>query len=269
MNIPFIKMHTLGNDYILLDCRGNKSITARLITADFISPASERRFGVGSDGVIIMESSDSYDISIRAFMPDGREEKANIGAVICASGFLFMQGECTLAKVETRHGIKISTLLDKSFDNTSCEVLAGKADKKIRTVKYAGITEQIHRLSLGEDYAVIFTDDLQNADIFTVGERIAKKENCDTVLAKQLSHGHARMRFFKSGQGEVYSCAAGACCGVAAGVMAGLLRNSTYISVEMCGGTLHVKCDDDYSVSVIGECEKVYDGIYEWNIDNI
>ena len=87
----------------------------------------------------------------------------------------------------------------------------------------------------------------------------------DTVLAQKTIAGSVKMRFVKSGCGEIFSCATGACCAIAAAVKRKICKKDVFIPVETIGGNFHIRCDEEYSLSVIGECEKIYDGIYDWN----
>ena len=281
MDIPFIKMHSSGNDYILLDCTRLQKRREELFSYSFISPASARRFGVGSDGVIAVMSSDYADAEIRTFLSDGREEILNINALMCTSKFLYegINSSKDLITVQTKAGVKKITPFGNGKIMSSCEVEAGKADfvpfgisrlKKEGKIRFDNCLLDFYCVSLGDLYGAVFCEDVSCASAKKIDTAISRKisvsSSVDTVLVQDTGTGNIKMRFIKSGCGEILSCAAGACCGVAACVKKKICKKDVYIPVESTGGVFHIRCDGEYNLSVIGECEKVYDGIYEWNI---
>ena len=281
MDIPFIKMHSCGNDYILLDCTKTLINQDGLFSDSFISPASARRFGVGSDGVIAVMPSDEADAEIRAFLSDGREELLNVNALICTSKFLYEEKELNkdFISILTGTGVKKVIPLGSNGYMSSCEVEVGNAIfssfggaqiKKNGKIRFDNSIMDFYCLSLGDLYGVIFCDDVSciNAEklALVLSRKISAKRSVDAVFAQNTNTGSVKMRFIKSGCGEIFSCAAGACCAIAAAVKRKICKKGVYIPVETIGGNFHIRCDEEYSLSVIGECEKIYDGIYEWNI---
>ena len=281
MDIPFIKMHSSGNDYILLDFTKILKNRDGLLSYSFISPASARRFGVGSDGVIAVMMSDGADAEIRTFLSDGREEFLNSNALICASKFLYEEKNIRkdFINILTKAGVKKTSPFGNGIIMNSCEVEVGKADfsffgdipiKKSGKIRYEDSSLDFSFVSLGDLYGVVFCDDISCVNTekiaLTLSRKVALRANMDTVIVQNTDMGTVKMRFVKSGCGEIFSCATGACCAIAADVKKKTYKKDVYIPVETIGGDLHVRCDGEYNLSVIGECEKIYDGIYEWNI---
>ncbi len=148
----------------------------------------------------------------------------------------------------------IPTTLDHPMINEKC--IVNKQDYNITAV------------SMGNPHAVIYMDNISNIDLEKKGHFFENNpifpERVNTEFVKVIDKNHLKMRVWERGSGETYACGTGACATVAASCKNGICNFNENIFVELLGGTLEIKCDEYYRITMTGPATKVYDGVFEY-----
>ncbi|MDR2634683.1 MAG: diaminopimelate epimerase [Clostridiales bacterium] len=277
MRLKFTKMQGVGNDYIFFDCRGNtikdpSPLAARL---------SDRHFGVGGDGMVLIERSSVADVGMRMFNADGSEGKMCGNAVRCVAKYVYDDKtvDKAVVSVETAAGIKkIALLFDGAGHAFKARVSMGNAtftpEEIPASVEDAADTPltltdgSIVRavcVGVGNPHCVVFCGNGIDSDkIGRLGPLIERHpafpDRTNVEFVNVLSENSIKMRVWERGSGETYACGTGACAAVAAAVRRGYFAFNTEIAVICRGGELAVVCGDGYELSLTGDAVRVFDG---------
>lgn len=279
MNINFTKMHGLGNDYIYVYCPEkepkNPNEISRII--------SRRHFSIGSDGLVLICSSEIADAKMRMFNADGSEGGMCGNAVRCVGKFLYDKGIIKKEKIsiETKSGIKYLTLFlgeDAFVQTVSVEMgKANFAHDAVPTtfsgeavnhpVCVLGKEYKITALSTGSAHCVTFQNDVFNLDISEIGPAFENHEifpeRVNTEFIERIDSRSINMRVWEKGSGETLACGTGACASVAAAVRLGKCDAGVPVTVHLRGGDLEITCFPDYSLIMRGKAETVFDGVID------
>ncbi len=285
IDIPFTKMHGAGNDYIYMNCmEGVPADPEKLAIA-----VSDRHFGIGADGLVLILPSDVADFRMRMFNADGSEAEMCGNASRCIGKYVFEKGITTKTKVslETKAGIKVLHLSVTDGIVTKVRVDMGEPvleatkipvvsdnDKCINEpIEVDGRQFRFTAVSMGNPHAVIFLDkENDSLDDYTVhhyGKLLEvhplfpRKANIEFV--KIDSPRHATMRVWERGSGETLACGTGACAASVAAVLNGLSART--LDIDLPGGTLTIEWnEDDNHVYLSGGAEFIADGIFHFSI---
>ena len=272
--LEFTKMQGLGNDYIYIDATKirikNPSMLAKYM--------SDRHFGVGADGLILILPSSKADFSMRMFNADGSEAEMCGNGIRCVAKFVY--DKCLTDKkiitVDTKAGIKTLTLnvvgkyvdtvkVDMGIPKYESESIPVISNTKIAKNLKIEILDKIFDVtcvSMGNPHTVIFVDDVDSFDVKKYGELIEKNEmfpqrtNVEFVEIKDTSN--IKMRVWERGTGETLACGTGACASVVACVLNGL--TSRNVRVQLLGGNLDILYNDNNHVYMTGPAKKVFEG---------
>lgn len=280
MKRKFVKMHGCGNDYIYFDCLENDLYDPETLSIIL----SDRHFGIGGDGIVLICPSAVADAKMRMFNADGSEGKMCGNAIRCVGKYLFDHKitEKTELDIETLSGVKHLTLHPENGKVKTVRVDMGKAalnpeslpvrleGEKIadREVDVAGGRYRITCVSMGNPHCVLFTNDWENFDIDhfemdTLGPKFEADplfpERVNTEFVKLLPDGTLRMRVFERGSGETFACGTGACAAAVAAVETGLKKKGEPITVRLRGGELTIVYTDD-GVQMTGPATEVFTG---------
>ena len=280
MKLDFVKQHGCGNDYIYVNGFvydiENPSETAKTL--------SDRHFGIGADGLIIVCPSAVCDAKMRMFNADGSEGKMCGNGIRSAAKFAYDSGICrkNIMRIETLSGVKTVRLEFSGGDVVGATVEMGAAvfsaeqipaaaagEIVARKVALAGREREITCVSMGNPHCVIFVPadfDLWGFDIEKEGAPIERDaffpEGVNVEFVRQIDKAHLQMRVWERGSGETFACGTGACASAAAAVRLGLCPKDTDISVELRGGTLVINVAED-GVSLQGNAVMVFSGSVE------
>ena len=280
MKRKFVKMHGCGNDYIYFDCLENDLYDPETLSIIL----SDRHFGIGGDGIVLICPSTVADAKMRMFNADGSEGKMCGNAIRCVGKYLFDHKitEKTELDIETLSGVKHLTLHPENGKVKTVRVDMGKAalnpeslpvrleGEKIadRETDVAGGRYRITCVSMGNPHCVLFTNDWENFDIDhfemdTLGPKFEADplfpERVNTEFVKLLPDGTLRMRVFERGSGETFACGTGACAAAVAAVETGLKKKGEPITVRLRGGELTIVYTDD-GVQMTGPATEVFTG---------
>ncbi|HPU63852.1 MAG TPA: diaminopimelate epimerase [Mobilitalea sp.] len=274
--MKFTKMQGCGNDYVYIDCTKTQVLGD---VADLAVKISDRHFGVGSDGLILIKPSENADFFMDMYNSDGSRGKMCGNGIRCVGKFVYDKGltDKTELKIETLSGIKNLKL---SVENGKVDLVTvdmGSPDLKpenipVITDKNVMINEPIivgdkeynvTCISMGNPHAVVFVDDTDNFPIETVGPLFEKHkifpDRVNTEIVQVIDRNHIKMRVWERGSGETLACGTGACASVVASVINGLTDNE--VKVSLLGGDLHIKYDKDKNmVYMTGPAVTVFEG---------
>ena len=260
----FPKMHGLGNDYLYVygEVPSNiKELSVKL---------SERHFGAGSDGMIYISPSDIADFKMRIFNADGSEAKMCGNGIRCVGKYVYDKGytDKTHLNIETLSGIRILDLEAVNGKVRSVSVDMGKAevsgDLKLNIDNESFTCIPV---SVGNPHAVNFVPDINDVPLTEIGSKMEHHEafpdGVNAEFAQVINERTLRMRVWERGSGITMACGTGACATAAAAVKKGFCPEDEEISVILDGGTLKIKISHDYSVTMTGPAELIYEGEYE------
>lgn len=275
--IKFTKMEGLGNDYVYIDCYSKKQeIQNESSLAKFIS---DRHFGVGADGLILICKSEIADFKMRMFNNDGSEAEMCGNGIRCVGKFVYDKHltDKTKITVETLAGIKELQLKIKEGKVEKVTVDMGKPILQLEKIpvnaKANPITLNVEDkkfefmcVSMGNPHAVTFINDMQELDIEKYGPKIEKHEifpnKTNVEWIQIIDREHIIMRVWERGTGETLACGTGACASVVAGIMQQKLNHQ--VTVRLLGGELEISWNqEDKHVYMTGPARTVFEGEME------
>ncbi len=276
--MKFYKMHGIGNDYIYFDCMHGEVENPEQLAIKL----SDRHFGIGGDGVILLCKSAIADCKMRMFNADGSEGKMCGNGVRCvgklAHDLGYVKGD--VCRIETLSGIK---KLQFTFDekgkvraakvNMGAAVLEGEkipsvfgGDKIVsRPFEVCGKQYNITLVSMGNPHCVVF-EDPDSIDLVAEGKKFennpAFPERINTEFVKVLGKNHLKMRVWERGSGETLACGTGACAVAVAACLNGYCEKGEEITVSLLGGDLKIVYTDE-AVFMTGPATLVFTGEIE------
>ena len=259
--MKFTKMHGLGNDYLYVYGEVPENIEELSIKL------SERHFGAGSDGMIYISPSNIADFKMRIFNADGSEAKMCGNGIRCVGKYVYDKGYTDKKKltIETLSGIKILDLQVVGGKVKTVSVDMGKAEvSENMTLSVDGEQVTCTPVSVGNPHAVIFVSDIDEAPLTTLGPKMehnpAFPDGVNNEFVQVIDSHTLRMRVWERGSGVTMACGTGACATTAAAIRNGFCSFDEDISVILDGGTLKIRISQDYSVTMTGPAEMIYEG---------
>ncbi len=265
--IEFTKMHGLGNDYIYIDMTNKQKNNIEENELPQIARfLSNRHFGIGGDGIILIEKSEIADFKMRIFNSDGTEAEMCGNGIRCFAKYIYENGltKRENLKIETLAGIKEIKLIKNDKNKIEkIEVNMGipKIEEKIR-LKILDKEFEITNISMGNPHAVIFVDDVGKVDLEKYGPSIENNKyfpnRTNVEFVEILDKNLVKMRVWERGAKETYACGTGACAVVVAGYINNL--NKRKVKVLLKGGELEInwkeKTNEIYMTGIATEVFK-------------
>ena len=265
--IEFTKMHGLGNDYIYIDMTNKQKNNIEENELPQIARfLSNRHFGIGGDGIILIEKSEIADFKMRIFNSDGTEAEMCGNGIRCFAKYIYENGltKKENLKIETLAGIKEIKLIKNDKNKIEkIEVNMGipKIEEKIR-LKILDKEFEITNISMGNPHAVIFVDDVEKVDLEKYGPVIENNKyfpnRTNVEFVEILDKNLVKMRVWERGAKETYACGTGACAVVVAGYINNL--NKRKVKVLLKGGELEInwkeKTNEIYMTGIATEVFK-------------
>ncbi len=274
----FTKMQGAGNDYVYVNCFEQTVENA----PELARRISDRHFGVGSDGLILIAPSDVADVQMIMYNADGSRAQMCGNGIRCVGKYAHDRGltDKTVLTVETLAGIKTLTLhLGPDGQTESVTVDMGEpelAPEKIPVradgaravnipIEAAGRTWRATCVSMGNPHAVIFVDDVDSLDLPKIGPEFERHalfpERTNTEFCQVLPDGALKMRVWERGAGETLACGTGACATL---VAANLTEQSGQAAtLKLRGGDLAISWDvQNNHIFMTGSATFVFDGEY-------
>ena len=276
--IDFAKLHGLGNDYIYLN-----TLEQDLSNYDLPELArilSDRHFGIGADGMILVMPSDEADFRMRVFNSDGSEAEMCGNGIRGLAKYVYDRGmtDETTVSVETGAGILRVALTVQDGVVTAATVdmnspRLARRDIPMRgepanepvieqPLEVDGRTFDITCVSMGNPHCVIFVDDVASFDVTGIGPQIENHElfpeRTNVEFATVTDREQIRMRVWERGAGETLACGTGAGAAVVASVVTD--RTERQVQVELPGGELQIEWHEDEHVFMTGPATEVFSG---------
>ncbi len=273
--LRFTKMHGAGNDYIYINGFTEKVENP----SDLSIKLSNRNFGIGSDGLVMILPSETCDFRMRMFNSDGSESEMCGNASRCVGKFVYDKGltEKTEVSLETGAGVKILKLHTENGKVNKVTVDMGEpilvpseipvsleGDKAVSVPLTIDNTEYaITCVSMGNPHAVVFTKGIDQLDLTHIGPKFENNaifpRRTNTEFIEILDRNTLKMRVWERGTGETLACGTGACASLVAAVLNDYSNRKA--KLELLGGTLEIEWDEKTNhVFMTGPAETVFEG---------
>lgn len=279
MNMKFTKMHGCGNDYVYVDCT-NEMIENPSEVSKYVS---DRHFGIGSDGLILICSSETADFRMAMYNADGSEGAMCGNGIRCVAKYVYDKGltDKENISIETKSGIKELELTVEDGKVSLVKVNMGAPILKAKDIPVDVDTEKcidsdinvdgkdykITCVSMGNPHAVTFIDeDVKTLPIEKIGPKFENHpmfpDRVNTEFVQVLNRHEVNMRVWERGSGETLACGTGTCATVVACVLNGLTDDE--VTVHLLGGDLFIKYDmENDTVWMTGPAVIAFEGTIE------
>ncbi len=280
MRVPFAKMESSGNDYIFIENFDGRITSPESLCVTMCAP----HYGIGADGIVLMERSEVADARMRSFNRDGSEGRLAGNNLRCVGKYLYDKGfvprEKNTVTLETASGIKTLRLFIRDGRVSSAAVDMGRAEfdpagipaalPGDRIVDYpiqvAGQTWRATCVSIGNPHCVVFYDKIDHLDLAALGPAFEHAsyfpDRINTEFVRVVNKTTLRMRVWERGSGATLACGTGACAAAIAAVENGLCEKGADITVKLPGGDMTVNYTDE-RVTLTGNAVLVFEGTVE------
>lgn len=273
--MKFTKMQGLGNDYVYVNCFREK-IENPPEVAKYVS---DRHFGIGSDGLIMINPSEVADFEMEMYNADGSRGEMCGNGIRCVAKYVYDYGltDKTSISVETLGGIKYLDLTVKDGKVALVKVDMGRPELKPenipiiaegnRVVNEPIVVDQMEYrmtgVSMGNPHAVVYMDDVKGLDIEKIGSKFENHERfpkrINTEFARVIDRQTVEMRVWERGSGETLACGTGACAVAVSSILNGLTDHK--VTIQLLGGDLQIEWDQEADkVYMTGHAATVFDG---------
>lgn len=279
MKLHFTKMHGTGNDYVYVNLFQETVKDPEKLAVKI----SDRHFGIGSDGLILIAPSKTADCRMIMYNADGSEGAMCGNGIRCVAKYAYEHNivDKTQLQIETKSGIKFVDLTVEDGIVTYVKVNMGKAvlrpseipvkaegeDFISRTISVGGVDYKATCVSMGNPHCVIFTKDIEKLDLEKLGPGFENHElfpdRINTEFVEILDGHTIKMRVWERGSGETISCGTGTCASTVAAVLNGYCKRGEEIEVRIRGGKLYDTYQENGEVWMKGPAATVFDGVID------
>ena len=267
--LTFSKMHGIGNDYIYINCF-QETVTDPEKLSIFMSNV---RFGVGSDGLVLILPSEVADFRMRIFNADGSEAMMCGNATRCVGKYVYEHGmtDKTEVSLETNSGIKYLTLYVNEATNKvdAVKVDMGKAILKPAEIPVADDGDRFIAKPVVVD-GVSYDMTCDSLDLEKMGPSFEHHplfpNRVNTEFIRVIDDHTLQMRVWERGSGETFACGTGACAAAVASVLNGYCKREQEILIHLRGGDLRIIYHNDESVTMIGPATFIFEGKMEYPV---
>lgn len=280
--MKFTKMHGIGNDYVYVNCFKeeieNPSELARFV--------SNRNFGVGSDGLILIRPSEKADFQMDMYNSDGSQAEMCGNGIRCVGKYVYDYGltDKTQITVDTLAGIKYLDLTVEDGKVSKIRVNMGEPILKPELVpvispedpavdipiEVKGKKYNMTCVSMGNPHAVVFLPEIDSLDLEKIGpsfeHHVLFPNRVNTEFIRVIDDHTLQMRVWERGSGETFACGTGACAAAVASVLNGYCKQEQEIQIHLRGGDLRIIYHKDESVTMIGPATFVFEGKMEYPV---
>lgn len=278
--MEFTKMQGCGNDYIYINCLEDRIENP----SELAIKLSDRHFGIGSDGLVLIEPSDIADVTMTMYNADGSRSEMCGNAIRCVGKYVYDRGIVNKSEmsIDTLAGIKYLELHFKPEDTDNSKVksvtvnmgapilkpelipvLSDKEPVIKEEIIVGGISYSMTCVSTGNPHAVIFVDNVDELNLEELGPKFEHHKvfpnRVNTEFIQVMNRKYIKMRVWERGSGETLACGTGACASVVAGILENRLDDK--VTVELLGGNLEIYYDQSNNVIYMtGPAVEVYNG---------
>ena len=275
--MKFTKMHGIGNDYVYVNCF-QETVKDPCAVAKFVS---DRHFGIGSDGLILIKPSDIADCEMDMYTLDGSQGAMCGNGIRCVAKYVYDYGivNKTSISVATKSGIKYLDLTVKDGKVSTVKVNMGSPILTAKQIPVVSETEEVldapievngdvyrfTAVSMGNPHAIVYMDDVEHLEIEKIGpafeSHVFFPDRVNTEFVKVIDNHTVQMRVWERGSGETLACGTGACAVAVASILNGHVDGTQPVTVKLLGGDLEIFWDrDDNLVYMTGPAATVFDG---------
>lgn len=273
--MKFTKMHGIGNDYVYVNCFSEKvedpSEVAKIV--------SDRHFGIGSDGLILIKPSEKADFEMEMYNADGSQGAMCGNGIRCVAKYVYDYGltDKTSITVDTKSGVKYLDLTVEQgkvkevrvnmgapvLDAEKIPMIFPKSPVVSQPLNVGQEIYEVTAVSMGNPHAVVYMDDVKHLDIEKIGPGFEKHkafpEGVNTEFVRIIDRKTVEMRVWERGSGETLACGTGACAVAVASVLNGYTEE--HVLVHLLGGDLKIFWDrEENLVYMTGPAAVVFDG---------
>ena len=276
--MKFVKMHGAGNDYVYIDCFRQTVEDPESLAREI----SDRNFGVGGDGMILIEPSKQADVKMRIFNADGSEAEMCGNGVRCVAKYAFDHGlvdrteitiepgagnlPLTMFPNEREHIDKVRVNMGSPRLTRGDLQMVGPADEQVINMALEILDQTFHItcVSMGNPHCVIYVDDLDDFAVKKYGYAIENHElfprRINVEFVEVITPNEVRQRTWERGAGETLACGTGAAAVTVAGLLTG--RTEGMLLNHLTGGDLEMEWDGKGDVFMTGPAAEVFSGEY-------
>lgn len=276
--MKFTKMHGIGNDYVYVNCFEeevkNPEAMAKMV--------SDRHFGIGSDGLILIKPSQKADFQMDMYNADGTQSAMCGNGIRCVAKYVYDYGltDKTRISVDTKSGVKYLDLTVEDGKAVLIKVNMGAAQLSASQIPILSEKEQVINepievngkeyhmtgVSMGNPHAVVYMDDVKGLDIEKIGPGFEHHpcfpERVNAEFVRVIDEQTVEMRVWERGSGETLACGTGACAVAVASILNGYTKDE--VTVRLSGGDLYIQWDRENNlVYMTGPAAVVFDGEIE------
>jgi len=273
--MKFTKMHGIGNDYVYVNCLEEEVKDPPRLARK----VSDRHFGIGGDGLILITPSKKADVGMRIFNADGSEAQMCGNGIRCVAKYAYEHGLVSKKgrmRIETRAGVKTVSLRVQSSKVQRVRVNMGKPRLLRKTIPMLGkntkvideplnVADRVFRItcvSMGNPHCVIYVEGVRDFPVSHYGQLIenhkAFPERINVHFVEVMGRGEVKMRTWERGSGETLACGTGASAVCVAGVLN--KKTSRRLLSHLPGGDLELEWAKSGEVYMTGPAEEVFSG---------
>jgi diaminopimelate epimerase len=272
-NIPFIKMHGLGNDFVIIDSRVHKYA----FTEAQIRHIADRHRGIGCDQFVLLQNSAKADVFVRFYNADGSESGACGNASRCVAWLVMQENNSDLVTLQTAGGL----LSCRKTGDMQVAVNMGKAKTEWHEIPLAhecdtleldiaaGVLKHPTAVSMGNPHAVFFAKNINELPLHEFGPHLEHHkmfpERANIGVAEVIADNEINLRVWERGCGETEACGTGACAAAVAAYRRKLTGNN--VLVHLAGGDLHIEIQPENVVIMTGPVAVSFKG--EWQSQSL
>ena len=265
--MKFTKMQGLGNDYVYVNCFEETVEHPQAVAV----AVSDRHFGIGSDGLILIKPSEVADCQMDMYNLDGSRGAMCGNGIRCVGKYAYDHGivDKTKISVETPSGIKYLDMKAENGRVTAVTVDMGQpavTSELPEKIEVDGKEYEFTGISMGNPHAVLFVDEVADLELEKIGPKFENHvrfpDRTNTEFVKVLDRTHVKMRVWERGSGETMACGTGACATAVAAILNGYADRN--VTVHLLGGDLEICWDEkDNCVYMTGPAATVFTGEFD------
>ncbi len=274
--MKFTKMHGIGNDYVYVNCFKERVENP----GETAIRVSDRHFGIGSDGLILIKPSDEADFEMAMYNADGSEGAMCGNGIRCVAKYVYDYGltDQTRISVDTKSGVKILDLTigedgrvslvrvnmgSPELTASRIPIVSEREQVIAEPIEVGGVIYAMTGVSMGNPHAVVYLEDVKGLDIEKTGPLFEHHERfpdrINTEFIRVIDRGNLEMRVWERGSGETLACGTGACAAAVASMLNGYTEDE--VTVHLLGGDLRIRWDrEENLVYMTGPAAVAFEG---------
>ena len=274
--MKFTKMHGIGNDYVYVNCFKERVENP----GETAIRVSDRHFGIGSDGLILIKPSDEADFEMAMYNADGSEGAMCGNGIRCVAKYVYDYGltDQTRISVDTKSGVKILDLTigedgrvslvrvnmgSPELTASRIPIVSEREQVIAEPIEVGGVIYAMTGVSMGNPHAVVYLEDVKGLDIEKTGPLFEHHDRfpdrINTEFIRVIDRGNLEMRVWERGSGETLACGTGACAAAVASMLNGYTEDE--VTVHLLGGDLRIRWDrEENLVYMTGPAAVAFEG---------